>query len=101
MTTAYYVVATNRYFWQTIGVRAASKDAAAEAFAAYLAEPAQQKAEAYELEQAEAFGIFDADDRNRANYVYRFDEDDIEECDEPDAPRVTEAVRMLDSGGNG
>lgn len=96
---AFYVVATNRHFWQTIGVRAATKEAAAEAFAAYLAEPAQRKAEADELADWLALGIDEAADLG--DYRYAFDEDDIEECDEPDAPRVTEAVRMLDSGGNG
>jgi hypothetical protein len=100
--TAYYVAASNRYFWQTLGVQATSAEAAAEAFRAYLAAPAQQTAQAYELEQAEQFGSDGSEgELDRASYVYDFDDGIIEECDEPDAPKVGEAVRMLDSGGKG
>jgi hypothetical protein len=96
--TAYEVTASNAFFWQKLAVEAADAEAAAKAFRAYLAAPAQQTAEAYELEQAQKTGSEDADELNPASYRYRFKDDAVEESDDEEA---RDTVSLIGSGGNG
>ena len=98
MMATYEVMAENAFFWQQLRVVAADADVADKAFRAYLAAPAQQAAEAYELEQAKQMGSEDERELDRASYRYSFDDDDLVESFTDDA---SEVVRMVSSGGNG
>ena len=99
----YTVTAGNRFFWQKLAVMAPDAETAAQSFRAYLAEPAQLKSEEHELKDAETIGY--EEDYDRDSYRYRFDDDDVEEGDETELRRhfsgQLDAVRMIDSGGNG
>lgn len=96
--TTYEVTASNAFFWQKLAVEAADAEAAAKAFRDYLAEPAQQESEAYELEQAQKMGSEDAEELDPASYRYRFKDDAVEKSDEEEA---SDTVSLIGSGGNG
>lgn len=95
----YAVAASNRYFWQTLHVVAPDRDGAATAFRVYLAAPQQQAAEAHELAEGADYAPDESNERD--DYVYAFDNDDIELIDDDYSGKVGAAVVMTDSGGNG
>jgi hypothetical protein len=92
---SYTVTATNKYFWQKLGVAARSREVAARKFDAFLRSRSSQNEEKYEWSEG---GKLCPDERcERADYRYRFDEDRVEPADFVAAVVVT----MINSGGNG
>lgn len=100
--TTYVVTAANKFYWQTLCVKAASIGEAAYSFTEYLAAPQQQDDERYEYnEQCKIVNDrLDSEDwpqPDREDYFYDFENDDIEEND---AILATAQVRMIESGGS-
>jgi hypothetical protein len=92
---SYTVTATNRYFWQKLGVAARNREVAARKFDAFLRSRSSQKEEKYEW--SEGGKLYPEERCDRASYRYRFDDDKVKLADFVAAVVVT----MVDSGGNG
>ena len=111
MKNTYTVTAGNAYFYQSLCVQAAHVDEAAALFQAYLDRPENKAAEQEEYDMGMEHYRDNRDDPHieegteptRDEYVYKFDEAQIEE--EYSFPRWTgtpsSIVQCIASGGNG
>lgn len=96
--TGFKVTASNKGFWQILKVNATDADGALAQVRAYLAQPAQQRVEEQEYQDAQATAADYGTEPEPGDFEYRVSDRDVEELD---APISSSGVLFVDAGGNG
>lgn len=89
------VTASNRFFWQILKVNARDVDHALERVEEYLRQPAQQRIEEQEYQDAQATAADYGTEPEPGDFAYHADVRGVAELD---APILAEGVDFIDGG---